>query len=86
MADLVSELKNELLRAMERQFGAVAAQRDILMGSPLGPAGGNLGHNGRTLTFMTLATGYDSGTGLTTSPFMLDFSLLDGPDLLVEET
>jgi hypothetical protein len=33
--------------------------------------------------FETFASGYDSGTGETVMPFMLDFSLLDGDDRLV---
>jgi len=82
MPNTTNELKERLIRLAERSVEIVLAERDYFVGRGLGDQGQYFGASAGEATYETFATGYDTGTGLTTFAFRLDFSLLDGPDLL----
>ena len=84
MADLAGELRHAIEAAARQQLEATAAQRGwdegALAAAALGsPTGGGL-EAGFAVVF---ATGYDSGTGLTTAPFTFGISAFGGGDLLM---
>jgi hypothetical protein len=82
MADYVSELRQALLRAADRAVGVTIARRGIPLAPQTRQGGQGLGRNEIETTFSTFATGYDGS--LTVVPFMLDVSVLDGSDKLVD--
>lgn len=79
----VNELKQQILRAVERQINAVGSQRAIELrpqtGAPFNPMAGSIepGFDG------AFSTGYDSGTGETVVPFMVGISVVGGTDIVV---
>lgn len=79
----VNELKQQILRAVERQIDSVGSRRAIEVGpqsaAPFNPLAASIeqGFDG------VFATGYDSGTGETVVPFMVGISIVGGPDLVV---
>ena len=82
MADRLSELKEELIRTALRQVERTLAQRAIPLaqGLPLvGPGRTVAAEAGTTGEFLT---GYDGS--VTVMPFMLNYSLLGGTDVLTQ--
>lgn len=74
MADQISEFRNTLMKAMEKAVTAALSGRGTALGTGAYP-----GSFTRPVGF---ATGYDGAE--TTMSFMLDHSLLDGPDVLMD--
>jgi len=80
---LLSELKKQLLKTMDRSIAVAIARRAIPHAPQVGNGGMGLGATDRLILMADFAVGYDSGTGMNVMPFMLDLSLLDGTDVLV---
>ena len=74
MADRISEGKQTLLKAMERAVEAGLRSQGVPLMAQTYP-----GSFTRRVNF---STGYAAGE--TVTPFMLDYSLLDGDDVLVD--
>jgi hypothetical protein len=85
MPDLAAEIRHAIEATALQQLEAMAAQRGwdegarswVSQGSPSG------GESGDPPAPFEFATGYDSGSGLTTMAFTFDISQLNGPDLLL---
>lgn len=67
---------------MDRAVTANLNARAIPISAPVGDKVGVLNGPGYQSTYSTFATGYDGAE--TVMPFMLDYSLLDGPDVLTD--
>ncbi len=78
MSDALSELKNAIIGAVDQGFRAGIAERGFTVAAP--QLIGTPSHN-TPAQFDTFATGYSGG--LTVMPFMLDYSALDGGDVLM---
>lgn len=84
MADLASELRHAMEALIGQRVDGMAAQRGwdegaaaaMALSSPDGIADSSS-------VAVTFATGYDSGTGLTTTPFTFGISVFGGGDLLL---
>ena len=83
MPDEILAQREGVLRIIRRavvEHEAMAATgfpaQNLTPGSGLGAPGGEAGPPA------TFATGYDSGSGLTTAAFMFDLSVFDGGDTL----
>lgn len=84
MPDYLKELRGVLVDGMGHIISKDARQRGIepaLAGRLFGSGVGYDGGNGSALqNFFT--TGYDSGSGETTVPFIVGFSDVDGEDIV----
>jgi hypothetical protein len=79
--DPMSELREAVLRAIERKSAGIAAQRGFDLPLQVGAALNTLGGSAEQGFDATLGPGYDSGTGETTVPFTWGLSLWGGADL-----
>lgn len=77
-ADEVGEDKEAIIAAVERTFQRMVRDMDVSVGPQSAPSDFAVPPDAHTFTAAAFTTGYDTGTGETTMPFVLDFSILYG--------
>lgn len=82
MPNQTNEWKEALIEAADRAVEVVLAQRGFHTDRATSNEGFRFGTGEADGTYNQFATGYDSGSGLTTFVFRLDLSTLDGSDLI----
>lgn len=83
MADFASELKKAITAGIKAEIERDRYTRSASLPN-VSPTGGNpLGGAWSDSPTIAFATGYNSGTGLTTLGFTFDLSALDGTDQLL---
>jgi hypothetical protein len=80
LADELSELRRELERNAIRQVERVLGQRSVTLSGGVARLGRSVAAEAEPA--VQFLTGYDEGLGTTITYFVLDYSALDGEDVL----
>lgn len=81
MADELGDYKEAILRAAHREAEKTLAARGIVLAGGL-PAGAGRSVGAEAEQAVQFLSGYDDGLGTTITFFVLDYSTLDGEDVL----